>query len=111
MLEDKVISENSYETAKAEKIETVQKDEIKNNYAETFTYYCATRALMELEGFEFQTVFSDDAEKEAYDREYQTLYDECNAKLFTGRLPHLYLTGSGGAEPAAGIDRLYFRWL
>lgn len=84
MLEDKVISENSYETAKAEKIETVQKDEIKNNYAETFTYYCATRALMELEGFEFQTVFSDDAEKEAYDREYQTLYDECNAKLFTG---------------------------
>ena len=39
---------------------------------------------MELEGFEFQTVFSDDAEKEAYDREYQTLYDECNAKLFTG---------------------------
>ncbi len=63
MLEDKVISENSYETAKAEKIETVQKDEIKNNYAETFTYYCATRALMELEGFEFQTVFSDDAEK------------------------------------------------
>ena len=74
----------SVSTVKAEKIETVQKDEIKNNYAETFTYYCATRALMELEGFEFQTVFSDDAEKEAYDREYQTLYDECNAKLFTG---------------------------
>lgn len=84
MLEDKVISESSYQTAVAEQIKTTEPEEIKNNYAETYTYYCATRALMELEGFEFQTVFSDDEEKTAYDREYQSLYDTCNKKLFTG---------------------------
>lgn len=84
MLEDKVISESSYQTAVAEQIKTTEPEEIKNNYAETYTYYCATRALMELEGFEFQTVFSDDEEKTEYDREYQSLYDACNKKLFTG---------------------------
>lgn len=84
MLEDQVISESSYQTAVAEQIKTTESEEIKNNYAETYTYYCATRALMELEGFEFQTVFSDDKEKTAYDREYQSLYDTCNKKLFTG---------------------------
>lgn len=84
MLEDQVISESSYQTAVAEQIKTTEPEEIKNNYAETYTYYCATRALMELEGFEFQTVFSDDKEKTAYDREYQSLYDTCNKKLFTG---------------------------
>lgn len=84
MLEDQVISESSYQTAVAEQIKTTEPEEIKNNYAETYTYYCATRALMELEDFEFQTVFSDDEEKTAYDREYQSLYDTCNKKLFTG---------------------------
>lgn len=84
MLEDQVISESSYQTAVAEQIKTTEPEEIKNNYAETYTYYCATRALMELEGFEFQTVFSDDEEKTAYERKYQSLYDACNAKLFTG---------------------------
>ena len=83
MLEDQVISESSYQTAVAEQIKTTEPEEIKNNYAETYTYYCATRALMELEDFEFQTVFSDDEEKTAYDREYQSLYDTCK-KLFTG---------------------------
>lgn len=84
MLEDQVISESSYQTAVSEQIKTTEPEEIKNNYAETYTYYCATRALMELEDFEFQTVFSDDEEKTAYDREYQSLYDTCNKKLFTG---------------------------
>lgn len=84
MLEDQVISESSYQTAVAEQIKMTEPEEIKNNYAETYTYYCATRALMELEDFEFQTVFSDDEEKTAYDREYQSLYDTCNKKLFTG---------------------------
>ena len=84
MLEDQVISESSYQTAVSEQIKTTEPEEIKNNYAETYTYYCATRALMELEGFEFQTVFSDDEEKTAYERKYQSLYDACNAKLFTG---------------------------
>lgn len=84
MLEDQVISESSYQTAVAEQIKTTEPEEIKNNYAETYTYYCATRALMELEGFEFQTVFSGDEEKTAYERKYQSLYDACNAKLFTG---------------------------
>lgn len=84
MLDDKVISENSYKTAVAETITTVEPTTIKNNYAETYTYYCATRALMECEGFTFQTVFADDEERQQYEKEYQELYEECNAKLFTG---------------------------
>lgn len=84
MLDDQVISEASYNMAVAEEIHAVEKKPIKNNYAETYTYYCATRALMETEGFKFQTVFSDDKEKEAYERSYDALYEECNARLFTG---------------------------
>lgn len=84
MLEEKVISQASYATATAESIQTVKPDRIKNDYAETFAYYCATRALMELDGFEFQTVFSTEDDKKAYEREYQVKYEECNAKLFTG---------------------------
>lgn len=84
MLEEQIISESTYEEALAETIALVESETVKNNYAETYTYYCATRALMELEGFEFQTVFADEEEQEAYERSYNNLYNSCNAKLFTG---------------------------
>lgn len=84
MLEEKVISDTSYETAVAETIQTQKKDTIKNDYAETFISYCATRALMEQDGFKFQTVFESEKEKKAYEKEYAEKYKECNAKLFTG---------------------------
>lgn len=84
MLEEKVISEASYQMAVDENVSTVEASRVKNNYAETFTYYCATRALMELEDFRFQTVFEDEEQKKAYENAYSKAYEECNAKLFTG---------------------------
>lgn len=84
MLEEKVISDASY-TAAVEETYTVSVTENKkNNYAETYTYYCATRALMETEGFKFQTVFANDDEKTKYEKKYKETYEACNAKLFTG---------------------------
>ncbi len=84
MLDEKIISETSYNTAIAEEITVLDAESVKNDYAETYTLYCATRALMEVEGFEFQTTFSSDEEEEAYNTAYSELYAECNAKLFTG---------------------------
>lgn len=84
MLEEKVISDASYTTAKEETIKPQEPEVVKNDYAETYTYYCATRALMETEGFTFQSVFSDEEEKKTYQEEYEALYKECNERLFTG---------------------------
>ena len=84
MLEDKIITEATYNEAVSENIELCMSEEIKNNYVETFTYYCATRALMELDGFTFKYDFSSDAAKEAYDQAYEESYNENNARLFTG---------------------------
>lgn len=84
MLDDKLISEKSYQTALAQEIVFNRPQQIKNNYAETYTYYCATRALMSLEGFEFQTQFDSAAEEKAYRLRYNELYDTCNERLFTG---------------------------
>lgn len=85
MLDDGVISDASYKSAKKEVIEPKDTAEpIKNDYAQTYTYYCATRTLMESQGFQFKTTFKDDAEKKKYQEEYDELYSECNKKLFTG---------------------------
>ncbi len=84
MLKEKVISKNSYETAINEQIVLNMSEQSKNDYVETFAYYCATRALMETNGFKFQTVFSSDAEQEAYNEAYEEAYNEWNTSLFTG---------------------------
>ena len=85
MMDDGVISDASYKSAKKEVIEPKDTAEpIKNDYAQTYTYYCATRALMESQGFQFKTTFKDDTEKKKYQDEYDELYSECNKKLFTG---------------------------
>ncbi len=85
MLEDKVISEATYNQAIAKKIVITRPDEVeKKDYAETYTYYCATRALMELQGFTFQTVFDSEEEEKAYNKAYEEAYSTCNASLYTG---------------------------
>ena len=56
----------------------------KYDYVETYTYYCATRALMEQRGFVFQEEFADDAQKEAYETLYDEMYADCQKSLFTG---------------------------
>lgn len=84
MLEDGKISERDYADALAQQIVlerpvTVQK----NDYVETYTYYCATRALMEKEGFVFRYDFASEEEKALYDETYEDLYAACQRKLYT----------------------------
>ncbi|MBR1628374.1 MAG: penicillin-binding protein, partial [Lachnospiraceae bacterium] len=85
MHDDEAISDTVYKQAVREKIKlTEPPDEEKHDYAETFTFYCATRALMEMDGFEFRTVFDNDEEKQDYEADYDAAYEKCNAKLYTG---------------------------
>ena len=50
---------------------------------ETYIYNCATRALMEVNGFEFQTDFSTSDGQAAYEKAYEEAYNESNQSLFT----------------------------
>ena len=84
MLEERVISQASYDTAVGEKISLSESPKIKNNYMETYISYCVTRTLMEMEGFKFQTTFANDDAKKEYQKKYQEMYEACNAELFTG---------------------------
>lgn len=83
MYEDGKITESAYYMAKAETITLERPEHEKNNYVETYTYYCAIRLLMEQEGFRFKTKFANDAEQEEYKKSYDALYQECQKKLFT----------------------------
>lgn len=83
MYEDGKITENAYLLAKAEDITLNRPENEKNNYVETYTYNCAIRLLMEQQGFTFKTKFSSKAEKEVYYATYDTMYEECQKKLFT----------------------------
>jgi 1A family penicillin-binding protein len=83
MLKDKVISEATYTAAVNEEIVLTRPDSIKNNYVETYAYYCATRALMKANGFEFKTEFDSDEDEEDYNRAYDEAYNQWNTTLFT----------------------------
>ncbi len=84
MVEDGKISEIDYAQAITEEIVLERPPEAKkNDYVQTYTYYCAARALMELEGFEFQYEFEDKEEQSEYEEEYSALYAECQRKLYT----------------------------
>ena len=58
--------------------------EIKNqNYLTTYAVSCATKALMQKQGFEFRYEFSSDADRSSYDAEYKDMYEECYKLLHT----------------------------
>lgn len=85
MLDDGKISSDEYQGAISEEITlNVAKKIEKHNYAETYIYYCATKALMEKRGFVFEYDFADDEAKKKYKEEFDTLYEECNSDLHTG---------------------------
>ena len=88
IMEDGKITQQQYYEAVAEEItlkhpDKSEKDQL-NNYVDTYTYYCAVRAMMENEGFKFKYYFDSDEEKEAYEEEYQELYDSCQKELYSG---------------------------
>ncbi|MCD7708312.1 MAG: transglycosylase domain-containing protein, partial [Clostridiales bacterium] len=88
LLDDQKITQEAYYEAKSEEIVLNRPqstgETLMNNYVDTYTYYCATRALMELDGFEFQYYFDTDEEEEEYDTQYDELYTACQKKLYAG---------------------------
>lgn len=85
MLDDGKISQMDYAEAVAEQITLNRPQALaKNDYVETYTYYCATRALMEQQGFVFHEDFKTDEKQQAYEDTYSALYSECQKKLYTG---------------------------
>ena len=83
MYEDGVIDEKAYAESRQENISLTRSDTQKNNYVETYIYYCATRALMEANGFEFQSDFSSEEGRLAYESAYDEAYNQWNQSLFT----------------------------
>jgi membrane peptidoglycan carboxypeptidase len=85
--EDGRLTDEEYYSAKSENIVLkLAKHEatVWNNYVDTFTYRCATMALMEQRGFEFQYYFDTDEEKQAYNEAYDELYADCQKELYSG---------------------------
>ena len=82
MLNDGKISELDYATAIIEEIRLERPVAIaKNDYVETYAYYCATRALMKQEGFVFRYDFSSDYDEQQYNADYAATYNECESRL------------------------------
>lgn len=82
MLNDGKISELDYATAIIEEITLERPVAIaKNDYVETYAYYCATRALMKQEGFVFRYDFSSDYDEQQYNADYAATYNECESRL------------------------------
>lgn len=84
MLADGKISELNYAEAVVEDILLERPETFtRNDYAETYTYYCAARALMENEDFHFRYQFDSKEAETAYDKAYEELYAACQKKLYT----------------------------
>lgn len=82
MLNDGKISELDYATSIIEEITLERPAAIaKNDYVETYAYYCATRALMKQEGFQFRYKFSSDYDEAQYNADYAEVYNECESRL------------------------------
>ena len=88
MRDDGKISQEEYYEATKEEIalnRPKKSDTEKiNSSIDTYTYDCATRALMEQEGFQFKYYFDSDKEKKSYGEAYDELYSACQKKLFSG---------------------------
>lgn len=86
MKEDGKITQSQYENAINEQIvlNVEQKETtVKYNYVDSYAYLCATKALMENEGFEFRYYFNSDAEEKEYDAAYDEMYSYCQKKLYS----------------------------
>ena len=59
------------------------------DYMATYAISCATKALMEQQGFEFRYEFTTKADQDEYDKEYEEVYNECRTDLNTGGY-HIY---------------------
>ena len=84
MYDDGKILWDTYEEQTQKTLTLKRPKRKKYDYVETYTYYCATRALMEQNGFVFRDEFADQADQEAYEAAYDEMYADCQKSLFTG---------------------------
>lgn len=89
MYEQDDIDAQMYEEALCSTIILMPSENPTNNYVETYTRYCATIALMKNAGFEIKYYFENDEEEAKYDEEFEALYNDISAKLYTGGY-HIY---------------------
>ncbi|MCI8893860.1 MAG: PBP1A family penicillin-binding protein [Lachnospiraceae bacterium] len=82
MSKDGKITEVTCHAAQQEEIVLQQTVRNKHDYVETYIYYCATRVLMEQQGFVFRTEFVDELDREEYQQAYEELYGSCQASLY-----------------------------
>ncbi|MDK2807440.1 MAG: penicillin-binding protein [Clostridiales bacterium] len=80
---DGALDEVEYQTACAEEITLKETKTKKRNYIETYVYYCAVRALMKNQGFNFRYTFGTEEEKERYDKRYDEMYSLCQQSLYS----------------------------
>ena len=78
------LNELELQLALEEEIELAEEKKVSHDYIETFTNFCATEALMEAAGFEFQYRFETIEEQQEYNQRYREMYDEYYATLYTG---------------------------
>lgn len=85
MLEDEKITDEEYVSAIAEPIELHESPvvETKHTSADAYITYCAVRSLMAADGFEFRTEFDDETDREAYQAQYASLYEQYRSELST----------------------------
>ncbi len=79
-----IISSLDYYTALESDIVLSTSEEHRYNYVETYVFYCATRALMEANGFVIRYEFEDDEDKANYQELYDAYYKEYQQSLFHG---------------------------
>ena len=84
MYEQNKITEEEYQTAIKEPVFLRRTGTEKQNYAESYTYFCAIRALMEKEGFALRNEFLDEADRSNYEKTYYEWYYRIQKQLFTG---------------------------
>ena len=79
-----LITDEEYEKAKAEEI-VIQKPTYEfNDYHSTYAIDCATRYLMELDGFEFRYSFENNDDYKEYKAYYNDVYELAKHKLYNG---------------------------
>ena len=84
MWENGYISEDEYKSAINEEIVLNRTNgRERQDYAETFTYYCAVRELMKQEGFELRNTFGGDIDRENYEELYEEEYYRLKRSLYT----------------------------
>lgn len=85
MLKDGKITESQCAEAKQETI-TLNSMEVHSagTYVDSYVNYCATKALMENNGFVFKNEFADEVEEKEYKALYEEEYNKWSEKLMSG---------------------------